>query len=102
MKAALAVGRPVALEHVGIFADAVAVKKAGAAPFRIAQYCKTEIVTVNSDAVCAAIKEIYDDSRVIMEPSGALAAAGLRAAARRKKWRGENAGGAGVRGEYEF
>ena len=89
MKAALAAGRPVALEHVGIFADAVAVKKAGAAPFRIAQYCKTEIVTVNSDAVCAAIKEIYDDSRVIMEPSGALAAAGLRAAARRKKWRGK-------------
>ena len=90
MKAALAAGKPVALDHVGIFADAVAVKKVGAAPFQIAKHCRTEIVTANNDAVCAAIKEIYDDSRVIMEPSGALAAAGLRIAARRRKWSGKN------------
>ena len=88
MKAALAAGKPVALDHVGIFADAVAVRKVGAKPFQIVRRCKPEIVTVSNDAVCAAVKEIYDDTRVIMEPSGALAVAGLRAVAR-KKWRGE-------------
>ena len=89
MKAALIAGKPVALDHVGIFADAVAVKKVGSAPFKIAQHCGVEIVTANSDAVCAAVKDIYDDTRVIMEPSGALAAAGLRIAAKRRKWKGK-------------
>ena len=90
MKAALAAGRPTPLEHVGIFADAVAVKKVGAAPFQVVRACAADIVTVNNDEVCAAVKEIYDDARVIMEPSGALAAAGLRLTARRRKWRGKN------------
>ena len=85
MHAALQVGKPVALEHVGIFADGVAVKQIGEEPFRIAKECVDEVILVNTDEICAAIKDIYDDTRSIAEPSGALGIAGLKRYVEREK-----------------
>ena len=78
MHDALKAGRPVELAHVGIFADGVAVKQIGEEPFRIARDCVDEVILVNTDEICAAIKDIYDDTRSIAEPSGALGIAGLK------------------------
>jgi len=78
MHRALAAGRPVELEQVGIFADGVAVRQVGEEPFRIAKACVDEVVLVGTDEICAAIKDIYEDTRSIAEPSGALAVAGLK------------------------
>ncbi len=78
MHAALAAGRPVMLDQVGLFADAVAVRQVGAEPFRIAQQCVDEVILVSTDEICAAIKDIYDDTRSIVEPAGALAVAGMK------------------------
>jgi threonine dehydratase len=78
MGASLAAGTRVALDHVGIFADGVAVKQVGALTFDIARRCVDEVVTVTTDQICSAIKSIYEDTRSIMEPAGALGVAGLR------------------------
>jgi len=78
MHAALQHGSPVTLEHVGIFADGVAVRRVGDETFRICQQVVDEIVLVSTDEICAAIKDIFEDSRVVMEPAGALAVAGLK------------------------
>jgi len=78
MRASLQAGRRVALAHVGIFADGVAVKEVGVHTFAIAQRCVDDIVTVTTDQICSAIKSIYEDTRSIMEPAGALGVAGLR------------------------
>jgi threonine dehydratase len=72
-------GRRVALDRVGIFADGVAVREVGELTFPIVQAAVDEIVRVSNDEICAAIKDIFDDTRSIMEPAGALAVAGLRA-----------------------
>ena len=63
---------------MGIFADGVAVKQIGAEPFRIARECVDEVVLVSTDEICAAIKDIFEDTRSIAEPAGALAVAGLK------------------------
>lgn len=76
--AALAAGERVELEQVGIFADGVAVRKAGETPFAVAQHLVDEVILVSGDEVCAAIKDIFDDTRSIAEPAGALAVAGLK------------------------
>ena len=78
LHAALAAGERVVLEHVGIFADGVAVKQIGAEPFRIARECVDEVVLVTTDEICAAIKDIFEDTRSIAEPAGALGVAGLK------------------------
>ncbi|NRA62651.1 MAG: threonine ammonia-lyase, biosynthetic, partial [Psychrobium sp.] len=78
MTEALRVGHPVDLERVGLFADGVAVKRVGEEPFRLAQQFVDEMVTVSSDEICAAVKDIFEDTRAIAEPSGALALAGLK------------------------
>jgi threonine dehydratase len=70
--------RRVVLDHVGIFADGVAVKQVGKETFRVAKQCVDHILTVNTDEICAAIKDIFDDTRSIAEPAGALAVAGLK------------------------
>ena len=62
---------------VGIFADGVAVRQIGAETFRLAQQVVDEVILVSTDEICAAIKDIFDDTRSIAEPSGALAVAGL-------------------------
>ncbi|MDH5435871.1 MAG: threonine ammonia-lyase, biosynthetic [Gammaproteobacteria bacterium] len=78
MHAAMKAGERVVLEQVGIFADGVAVRQVGEEPFRIAQQCVDEIITVSVDEICAAIMDIYDDTRSISEPAGALAVAGMK------------------------
>ena len=78
MKTSLLAGKPVTLDHVGIFADGVAVKRVGDETFRLCQALVDEIVTVDTDQICAAIKDIYEDTRSIVEPAGALAVAGIK------------------------
>lgn len=78
LKAALAAGEPVTLPRVGLFADGVAVKRIGSENFNLARRFCDEVVTVSSDEICAAIKDIFDDLRAVAEPAGALALAGLK------------------------
>jgi len=78
MHRSLAAGERVVLDHVGIFADGVAVKQVGEEPFRIASQCVDEVLLVSTDEICAAIKDIYEDTRSIAEPAGALGVAGLK------------------------
>lgn len=78
MYAALQRGRRVKLKQVGIFADGVAVRQAGKEPFRIAREYVDEVITVSTDEICAAIKDIFDDSRAVVEPAGALSIAGIK------------------------
>ena len=78
LRAAMTAGKPVPLDHVGIFADGVAVKIIGEEPFRLCQEYVDDVITVNTDEICAAIKDIFDDTRVIAEPAGALSIAGMR------------------------
>jgi threonine dehydratase len=88
MHRSLAAGRRVTLDHVGIFADGVAVREVGALPFSLVQETVHEVVRVSNDEICAAIKDVFDDTRSLMEPAGALAVAGLRAWAERSEARG--------------
>jgi len=75
------------LDQVGIFADGVAVRQVGEEPFRIARKCVDEVILVTTDEICAAIKDIYDDTRSIAEPAGALAVAGLKKYVQHKKFK---------------
>lgn len=75
---ALKAGKRVAIKQVGLFADGVAVKQVGREPFKLAQQFVDEVVTVSTDEICAAIKDIFDDTRSVAEPAGALAVAGLK------------------------
>ena len=77
MYRSLEAGRRVALEHVGIFADGVAVREVGELTFALARGCVDEVVRVSNDEICAAIKDVFDDTRSILEPAGALGVAGL-------------------------
>jgi len=79
MYRSLEAGRRIVLDHVGIFADGVAVREVGALTFPIVQIAVDEIVRVTNDQICAAIKDVFDDTRSISEPAGALAVAGMRA-----------------------
>jgi len=83
MHRSLAAGRRITLDQVGIFADGVAVREVGALTFPIVQSLVDEVVRVGNDEICAAIKDVFDDTRSVMEPAGALAVAGLRAWAAR-------------------
>ena len=78
LHAAMHAGQPVRLNQVGIFADGVAVAEIGKEPFRIAHQCVDEVVLVNTDEICAAIKDIFEETRSIAEPAGALAVAGVK------------------------
>lgn len=75
---ALQAGERVALRHVGIFTDGVAVRQIGEEPFRIAREMVDEVILVDTDSICAAIMDIFEDTRSIAEPAGALAIAGLK------------------------
>ncbi|HUG55295.1 MAG TPA: threonine ammonia-lyase, biosynthetic [Vicinamibacteria bacterium] len=83
MYRSLAAGRRVRLDHVGLFADGVAVREVGERAFAIARETVDEVVRVGNDEVCAAIKDVFDETRVVVEPAGALAVAGLKAWAAR-------------------
>jgi len=78
MHHALQAGERIKLDQVGIFADGVAVRQVGREPFRIARECVDEVLLVSTDEICAAIKDIFDDTRSIVEPAGALAVAGMK------------------------
>jgi threonine dehydratase len=77
MQAALAAGERVTLASASLVADGVAVRQVGAEPFRVARACVDEMILVNTDEICAAIKDIFEDTRGIAEPAGALGVAGL-------------------------
>jgi threonine dehydratase len=79
MQASLQAGRRVTLPHVGIFADGVAVKQMGKHTFRIAREYVDDCITVHTDQTCAAIKAIFEETRSIVEPAGALGVAGITA-----------------------
>lgn len=79
MAQSLKQGERVKLSHVGIFADGVAVKFVGKETFRLAQLYVDEIIRVDNDAICAAIKDVFEDTRSILEPAGALSIAGMKA-----------------------
>ena len=78
LAAALEKGRRVTLPEVGIFADGVAVAQIGKETFRVIRHTVDEVVTASTDEICAAIKDIFEDTRSIAEPAGALALAGLK------------------------
>jgi threonine dehydratase len=78
MAAAFEEGAPVTLDTVGQFVDGVAVRRTGHETFRLCRELLDGIVTVTTDEVCTAIKDIFDDTRAIAEPAGALALAGMR------------------------
>jgi threonine dehydratase len=78
MYRSLALGRRVQLDHVGIFADGVAVREVGERTFAIVRQTVDEVVRVTNDEICGAIKDVFDDTRSIMEPAGALAVAGVK------------------------
>ncbi len=79
MKAAIAAGTRVVLDRVGLFADGTAVRQVGVETFRVCRELLDDVLVADTDELCAAIKDIFEDARVIAEPSGALALAGLKA-----------------------
>jgi len=78
MRDSLAVGKPVILDHVGIFADGVAVRRVGDETFRLCQKYVDEIITVDTDQICAGIRDIFEDTRSVGEPAGGLSVAGVK------------------------
>ena len=88
MRQSLRQGARVLLQHVGLFADGVAVKRVGAETFRLCQTLVDEIILVDTDAICAAIKDVFEDTRSILEPAGALNIAGAKAYVAREKLHG--------------
>ncbi|CSA99821.1 threonine dehydratase [Vibrio cholerae] len=92
LKAALDAGKPVVLDQVSMFADGVAVKRIGDETFRLCQQYIDGHVTVSSDEICAAVKDIFEDTRAIAEPSGALALAGLKKFAEQQQLKGKQLG----------
>ena len=82
-------GKRVSLTDVGLFSDGTAVKIVGEETFRVAQELVDDFVTVDTDAVCAAIKDIFVDTRSIVEPAGALAVAAIKQYVAKHKTKGE-------------
>ena len=90
MAQSVAAGRHVQLADVGLFADGTAVKRVGDETLRVAGQVVDEFITVDTDAVCAAIKDVFIDTRSIVEPSGAMAVAAVKQYVARHKTRGES------------
>ena len=88
MARSLAAGRRVKLAHVGLFADGVAVKQVGVETFRLARTLVDEMVLVDTDATCAALKDVFEDTRSVLEPAGALSVAGVKAWVERHRTKG--------------
>src|SRR3954462_3604520 len=89
MARSLKAGRRVKLDHVGLFADGVAVKEVGEETFRLCRRLVDDMVLVDTDEMCAAIKDVFEDTRVVLEPAGALAVAGAKAWVARHAARGK-------------
>ena len=88
MARSLKAGKRVKLDQVGLFADGVAVKMVGEETFRLCRELVDEIILVDTDDICAAIKDVFEDTRAILEPAGALAIAGAKAYVEREKLKG--------------
>jgi threonine dehydratase len=88
MALSLKAGRRVTLPHVNIFADGVAVRQVGRETFRLARELVDEMVLVDTDEICAAIKDIFEDTRTVVEPAGALALAGAKRWLARRRAKG--------------
>lgn len=84
MRQSLQAGQRIRLSQVGLFADGVAVREVGEETFRLCQQYVDDIILVNTDDICAAIKDVFEDTRSILEPAGALAIAGAKAYVERK------------------
>lgn len=78
MKEAISAGKRVILDRVGLFADGVAVRQAGEETFKVCKELLDDVLVANTDEICAAVKDIFEDMRVIAEPAGALSLAGLK------------------------
>jgi threonine dehydratase len=87
MYESLRAGRRVTLERVGMFADGVAVRRVGEETFNLCREHVDEILLTETDEICAAIQDVFEDTRSIVEPAGALAVAGLKQYAAREGWR---------------
>jgi threonine dehydratase len=85
MARSIRAGRRVELHDVGLFSDGTAVKKVGEETFRLCRALLDDIVVVDTDAICAAIKDVFQDTRSILEPAGALSVAGLKAWVERER-----------------
>lgn len=85
MTRSLGAGHRIALDHVGIFADGVAVRLVGEQTFDLCRRYLDDCITVSTGEICAAIKDVFEDTRAVLEPAGALAAAGLTKYARRHR-----------------
>jgi threonine dehydratase len=90
MKQSIAKGHRVRLDQVGLFADGTAVKFVGEETFRLCKEYLDDIILVDTDAICAAIKDVFEDTRSILEPAGALAVAGAKEYARQHKLKDKN------------
>jgi threonine dehydratase len=90
MTQSLAKGHRVRLQQVGLFADGAAVKLVGEETFRLCKEYVDEMILVDTDAICAAIKDVFEDTRSILEPAGALAVAGAKEYVRKNKLRDKN------------
>jgi threonine dehydratase len=89
MTQSLKLGRRVMLDQVGLFADGAAVKQVGEHTFALCHQYVDEMIVVDNDAICAAIKDVFEDTRSILEPAGALATAGIKEYAKRNQLKGE-------------
>jgi threonine dehydratase len=89
MYRSLKAGKRVKLDHVGLFADGVAVKQVGKETFRLCRELVDDMILCDTDEICAAIKDVFQDTRAILEPAGALAIAGAKAYAAKKGWKGK-------------
>jgi threonine dehydratase len=100
MQASLKAGRRVTLPHVNIFADGVAVKQVGKETFRLCRELVDDMVLVDTDEICAAIKDIFEDTRAVVEPAGGLSLAGAKRWIERRRVKGRTfvaiAGGANM------
>ncbi|MDX2229747.1 MAG: threonine ammonia-lyase, biosynthetic [Leptolyngbyaceae cyanobacterium bins.349] len=89
MYQSLQAGKRVRLPQVGLFADGVAVRQVGEETFRLCQQYVDEVIRVDTDDTCAAIKDVFEDTRSIVEPAGALAIAGAKAYVEREQIQGQ-------------
>jgi threonine dehydratase len=89
MSQSLVAGHRVRLSQVGLFADGVAVRQVGEETFRLCQQYVDDVILVSTDDICAAIKDVFEDTRTILEPAGALAIAGAKAYVEREQIRGQ-------------
>jgi threonine dehydratase len=89
MEKSLRLKRRIRLDHVGLFADGVAVKEVGRETLRLCKALVDEMVLADTDEMCAAIKDVFEDTRVVLEPAGALAIAGAKAWVERRGVRGQ-------------